>query len=83
MIAPYWSDVDNRCRGPHGNQGHVYYRQLHVFPSSDLDTIIQKEVSYVSDVIFKPTSVLIVTWKGVTSSDCYDVVCSGLIVTEQ
>ena len=79
MIAPYWSDVSMRCYD--GNQGHVYYRQLHVFPSSDLDTMIQKEVSFVSDVIFKPTSVLIVTWKGVKSSDCYDEVCSGLTLS--
>lgn len=77
MIAPYWSDVDTRCRGPH-DQGHVYYRQLRVFPGSDLHNKIQKEVSYVSDAIFKPTSVLIVTWNTVKSSDCYDAVCSGL-----
>lgn len=83
MIAPYWSDVDTRCRGPH-DQGrrHVYYRQLRVFPGSDLYNKIQKEVSNVNvtDTIFKPTSVLIVTWNRVKSSDCYDAVCSGLIL---
>ena len=69
MIAPYWSDVDTRCGG------NIYYRQLKVFPGSDLYKDLQKEVGYTGlEADFKPSSAMIVTWEGVTTTN--DVPCT-------
>ena len=77
MIAPYWSDIDTRCGGSR-DPAHVYYRQLRLIPSSDLDKKIQEEVILFTGpdgAAFKPTSVVIVTWEAVRSSDCDIKVC--------
>ena len=69
MIAPYWSDVDTRCGGD------VYYRQMKLFPGPDLYNTIQAEVGLTGlGADFKPSSVLIVTWEGVTCTN--DVPCT-------
>lgn len=72
MIAPYWSDVDTRCGRPR-DPARIDYRQLYVLQGSDLYNEIQRDVSLVAGpkgVVFNPTSVVIVTWEAVRSSDC-------------
>ena len=83
MIAPYWSDIDTRCGRCRRDPARVCYRQLSLTPGSDLYKKIQNEVALFNktdDSTFKPTSVVIVTWKAVRPSGCYDEVCSGLII---
>jgi hypothetical protein len=68
MVAPYWSDVDTRCGG------YIWYRQMKVIPGSDLFTKIKKEVKYTGlGADFEASSVMIVTWEGVTCTN--DVIC--------